>query len=94
MQQAYRRFMAWAVDRFLSLAIYELGVPYWHDTACKAANLADPLGRCWITGSYNGYVELVSEFDNAVRLLADWLKWGTPAEMQAFRNTLRSEMGY
>lgn len=93
-QQAYRRFMAWAVDRFLSLTIYELGIAYWHDTACKSASLNDPLGRCWITGSYNGYVELVSEFDNAVRLLADWLKWGTPAEMQQLRNTLRNEVRY
>lgn len=91
-QQAYRRFMAWAVDRMLSLACYELGVPYWHDTACKAASLSAPTSRFLDTGSYNGYVELVSEFDNAVRLLRNWLYWGTPSDMQQFRMQIRSEM--
>ncbi|MCS6829838.1 MAG: hypothetical protein RMM08_05365 [Armatimonadota bacterium] len=91
-QQAYRRFMAMQMDRFLTLAVYNIGCVYLHDTACTAASLSTPLARFLENGNWNGYVELFSETDNVLQVLADWIYWGTPSQMQEYRRWLRANL--
>lgn len=93
-EQAYRRFMATQMERFLTLAVYNIGCVYLHDTACMAANLSTPLARFLENGNWNGYVELFSETDNVVQVLADWVRWGTPTEMQEYRRWLRAWLDF
>ncbi len=92
-QQAYRRFMAMQMERFLTLAVYNIGCVYLHDTACTAASLSAPLARFVENGNWNGYVELLSETDNVMRVLANWVFWGTPDDMQEYRRWLRARLG-
>lgn len=93
-EQAYRRFMATQMERFLTLAVYNIGCAYMHDTACTAANLSTPLARFSENGNWNGYVELLSESDNIVQVLSSWVCWGTPTEMQDYRRWLRSYLSF
>lgn len=93
-EQAYRRFMAMQMERFLTLTVYNIGCVYLHDTACTAAGLSTPLARFSENGNWNGYVELFSETDNIVQVLSDWVRWGNPSEMQEYRRWLRAYLGF
>lgn len=93
-EQAYRRFMAMQMERFLTLTVYNIGCVYLHDTACTAAGLSTPLARFSENGNWNGYVELFSETDNIVQVLSDWVRWGSPSEMQEYRRWLRAYLGF
>jgi len=90
--QAYRRYMAWMVDRVLTLAL-EGGVPYLHDFSWKAASINDPLGEYASSGNWNGFKELLQAADELIRVLSDWLFWGTPSDRQEIGRQLRSQFG-